>query len=399
VFARELQLLRSVSVPDDWQNVEATDVIYVCHDVDRTFEFRGRRYAPVIDTMQDVLSGYGLRGLTVASPFSYCTGDKAHGTVLAFNRSFARERVSSRATTRAAGAETWNRILDAAKPKGVIAVQPSRGLCEAGRQAGIWVADAQHGWIPSTEIPGEPYYTQEYWTGGDDAPFPDYFLVWDEASAANLQKVFHPRAIDAVHVGNMWCERFAGNNPRDPVVRETAVGRSDRPRALLTLQWKTVTVEDSLPPALRRVIRKTCGSYEWMIRLHPCHVNDTRFARVKASLQSSCAHDEAGLTWHTPMERPLPALLSAVDLHITFNSSSALEAAHFNVFTGFLDRRAAVLHSGMAHLFEQRLAEVMPEDEESMEAWVHRQMATRRRCSVAPRSADAAASRLLALFD
>jgi len=394
-----MQILRALQRQDDWKELEPVDVMFVCHDADRTWELDGRRYAPVIDTIQDALAARGLRGLTIAAPYSTATGELAHGRVLGFNRSFAANRLAAtaRRSAEVGDSYTWTRILATAKPRGLIAIQPPRGLCEAARDAGVWVADAQHGWIPSTDFAAEPYYTRRYWSVNGSDPFPDYFLVWDDSSAENLRRVFAPRRVRTLRIGNLWCERFLRKDPDDPIASSGAWQSSThRRRILVTLQWKVVTALDSLPPALQAAIRETCSEFDWVIRLHPCHEESADYASIRRSLTSTCGDR---VVWQVPSDQPLPALLSGVDLHITYNSSSALEASYFNIITGFVDRRVDVLRSGMSHLLDDGLAEVIPEDAASIAQWIVRQMSTaaRRPRMPADQTGDGA-SALMSLF-
>ncbi|MDP2318094.1 MAG: hypothetical protein Q8O42_01985 [Acidobacteriota bacterium] len=375
----------ALSLPDEWRELRAADVLYVCHDVDRTFPLGSVAYAPIVDSIQDLLAAEGLQGLTVATPYSLMTGSRAYGEVRSFNRAFALGAAWALApgASRRLVVRTWERILRAVQPKGVIAIQPSRDLCEACSRLAIWVADAQHGWIPSDEIAGEPYYSRNYWRSGPDEPFPDYFLVWDEASAANLRKLFTPTAVTALCIGNVWCDRFARRDPLDAIVQQVPVHHAEAPRIVVTLQWKTVTIHDSLPASLRQVIQSTCSKYEWIIRLHPCETDSREIASVREALNAACHEHGGRVEWQRPTDQPLPAVLSRANVHITYNSSSALEASYFKVMTGFLDRRTAILNSGMSHLFAQHRAEQLPETASEIERWLERQV-------VAPRQGDAA---------
>jgi len=376
-LSKRSALLGTMLPGDDWSHLRPATVLYVCHDADRTVDIEGRRYAPIIDTIQDALSAHGISGLTVSSPYSVLTGARAYGTVVRLNRSWARGAVLDRGRAlRRRTVDTWARVLDIVNPRGVIAVQPSRELCVAARRRGIWTADAQHGWIPSGEVPNEPYYTPRYWLPG--IPLPDHFLVWDEASAANLRQMFAGRAIEPVVIGNQWCQRFQRHDPNDPIVRQWPVQRSVDPAILITLQWKTVRVGDSIPPVLQYAIAATCHQYRWVVRLHPCETDSVDLLAVQGAVRRLCGPRGGRITWQHPTERPLPAQLRETDVHLTFNSSAALEASYFGVQTGFVDQRRAVLRSGMSHLFDSGLADILPLSTSAIMAWLERAVAARR---------------------
>ena len=75
---------------DDTNNIPSVDVLLICHDADRGFEFNGKKYSQILDSINERLVAEGLSTITIASPFSQFFGDFAFGNVWAINGMMAR---------------------------------------------------------------------------------------------------------------------------------------------------------------------------------------------------------------------------------------------------------------------------------------------------------------------
>ncbi|TPX27641.1 hypothetical protein [Cylindrospermopsis raciborskii] len=98
----------------------------------------------------------------------------------------------------------WRKILDHSRPRIIIAIQPDKYLCRAGRVEQIAICDLQHGLIDSVT---NPYY-RELVENAANQDLPNVFLCWDSRTASIFEKLTVQKGI-AVHVlGNPWFQRF-----------------------------------------------------------------------------------------------------------------------------------------------------------------------------------------------
>lgn len=327
---------------------ECSVLTFAC-DNDRSITISGKKYAPLINTVEDALEKRGLQCTSISRIASRVRGALSHGRVFSPDGGFARAMILKRlkGLFLPAGAypfsnlekHVWDRILDQCKPRAVVGILPSRELCVACKQRGIWVADMQHGVIAETH----------HWYGGayrskEPAQWaPDAFLVWDEGSAEVL-RAWAPNAGAAVEViGNPWVDRFRKKDPGDAVYRELVERypqvENGKPNILISLSWHALAIPNRfIHPALERFILETLDTYNWIVRLHPNQVQG--FAANEADefqTYLAATYPPGSLDWGLPTEMPLPLLLSRIDRHVTWNSSVCLEAASFGIRSLLMD--------------------------------------------------------------
>ena len=65
------------------KKIPPVDILYSCHDVSRPLLLNGKYYSPLIDGLIIKLNNYS--NLTLASPFSRYSGNKASGNTVNLN--------------------------------------------------------------------------------------------------------------------------------------------------------------------------------------------------------------------------------------------------------------------------------------------------------------------------
>ena len=58
------------------------DVLLICGDGDRSYNYSGKKYAHLLDSVNELLMDTGLKTITIADPYSNVYGKKAFGNVL-----------------------------------------------------------------------------------------------------------------------------------------------------------------------------------------------------------------------------------------------------------------------------------------------------------------------------
>ena len=65
------------------KKIPPVDILYSCHDVSRPILLNGKYYSPLIDSLIIKLNNYS--NITLASPFSRYSGNKAYGNTINLN--------------------------------------------------------------------------------------------------------------------------------------------------------------------------------------------------------------------------------------------------------------------------------------------------------------------------
>ena len=210
-------------------------------------------------------------------------------------------------------------------------------IVHACRRLGIASVDVQHG------VQGALHIAYGSWArvprDGYDL-LPDHFWCWSQAEA---------NAIDAWRAGQT--DRHApivGGNPWVDMWRDDSVpfvAAADRALALLlppaggctvlvTLQWG-MTDETFLAPVMD-LIAASDVAWTWILRLHPV------MRSQHADIQRRLARRGLDRVWVDDSTKfALPTVLRRANVHLTYSSSAALEAASLGVPTAVAGPHAA----------------------------------------------------------
>lgn len=379
------KLLRDVWRIDDvaYPHVK---VLTVAHDTDRSYLYEGRWYSPVMDTIEDDLREQGVSCVSVARVISEIKGDKAYGHVLSPEGGFARALIGKRIKSlfqRGRYAFSWQEravwrsVLLATGARFALAIQPSREMCSACHELGVWVADVQHGVIGQAH----PWYGATFRQDDPPEQLPSAFLVWDEESAQVIRSWASPSGPTAHIIGNRWLSRFSAARAGDGLVnsaleRFTAASppAANKPAILVTLSWGTVAIPNGfITEALCNVIRQTADRYRWMVRLHPNQING--FATHEGDrFPVFCERELKGaVDWEASTQAPLPAVLRETDLHICWNSSSCIEAAMLGIRSALLDpdlRAGGIWEHYYASYRASGMVDLVDDRESDIQNWI-----------------------------
>lgn len=363
-------------------------VLTVAHDNDRSLLHQGKYYSPLIDTMEDDLAKSGIKCVSVARIISTIKGDLSYGDVHSPEGRFARALIQKRLRGlvsrnsypySSAEEKAWGSVLDKTGARKVFGILPSRELCVACHKRGIWVADVQHGVIADTH----PWYGHAFRSGDPVEYVPSAFLCWDVGSEAVVSKWAYAKGVSTHVIGNRWLARFVADDQDDGLVSELsadykrATAPSDqRNTILVSLSWG----EDNIPngfivDGLEAAIKKTADRFRWLIRLHPNQVKGfathegPRFVEYFNDTLASCAE------WEWTTRAPLPVVLKGVDLHLSWQSSVAIEAAQIGVKSALLNPRLRSPESHgdyYSHYRKLGLIDLVPETEADILAWIER---------------------------
>jgi hypothetical protein len=374
---------------DSWQQLKHCDVLLVRHDNDCGYRFHGQAYAHIIDTFGDLCEKRDLIVRSVATPHSRLTGKLAYRSPVSYNNSLNYIDIFGVIVRILRGSDIkikwinqrrmylWCQILEKATPNYVIAIQPDEYLCKAGKKMRIPVYDLQHGAIADDHL----WYGEAYRIDTPSSILPDGFLCWDDKSVTTLSKWTNHKGITVIKVGNPWFLRFSKNQADDLLVSEAnaqiKIIHDARPTILVTLQCGLTIFPDRIPngvmnDSLEQVILETGELYNWIIRLHPVQLHGIERDETIKYLITTFGEEKTHI-WIKSSEIPLPVILKNVNLHITYYSSTVIEAAWMGIRSGILNEQFGLdgkYQSFFFHELSSGIANILPNDTYIIKQWI-----------------------------
>lgn len=385
-------IVRGALVRDTWKSLESCDVLIIHHDNNCGYNFDEKAYAQLIDSLGDICTKKSLRVRSVAKHFSVFVGKRAQYSPVSYNQALIsiglikiitrifKNNQKSESTFESLRVRLWCQILEKCNPGIIIGIQPDEYLCRAGKKKGIPVYDLQHGVIAEED----PVYGEKYRVSTPIEDLPDGFLCWDDWSAATISKWAQNKGIRVLNIGNPWFLRFQKNTPDDRLVSEALIQgkihdeNQDRPSVLVTLQWGLKSINPDtrfngvMTDALEKVILDTENDYNWILRLHPVQLRGEEREMTQCYLTKTFG-EEKTQSWLTSSYIPLPVVLRQTDLHITYHSTVAIEAAWMGVRSALLNQQICKngeWESLFAHERAIGMAEVVPQDPDAIKQWI-----------------------------
>lgn len=366
-------------------NYGKTNILTTAHDTDRSYLIDGKYYSPLIDTIEgDVYKITGQRCISIARIISEIKGDKSYGNVYSPEGRFARALLSKRIKGILKRGEypysnmeerIWGDILDKTGAKKVFGILPSREMCVACRKRGIWVTDVQHGVIAKNH----PWYGKKF-RGNEPTDYaPNSFLVWNQESADVINEWALEKGVKAQIIGNRWLARFKNPQTNDVLVQKALTkinhffeNKPSKPVILVSLAWGPGAFNGQIPPNILSVLKRTGDKYQWFVRLHPNQIKGFSSNEFKNFLSFYEKNLKGIIEWELPTYSPLPAVLTKVDLHLSWRSSVSIEAAQLGVKTALLDH---LLHGDLAgdyfnYYHKLKMIDFIENSDPAVEKWI-----------------------------
>lgn len=344
-FLKVLQhLMRGLKIKDTWSDTKKSDVLLVSYYSSRSYCYKGKSYGPLLDSIANTFHDKGVSCSYLSLPYleiencsetynDYKTLNRKFFPVLIASffscvlrrKNFTKTRIEKEIPV-------WLNVLSSISPRIVIGIQPPKSLCAACHKLSIKVYDFQHGVISETM----PAYSQYFIKSIATDFLPSGYLCWDNKSADVIRTWASDKMLEVYTIGHPWINRFIFSKSSDELVnleRQSISIKSQTKKILVTLQWglgyyypKYFKEGEVIHSVLIEAMGKIKG-IDWLLRLHPIQAKDaTILAEVEKIAQ---AFDNVFV--RMPTVKPLPILMSMVEGHITWDSSSVIEAAKMGV--------------------------------------------------------------------
>ncbi|WP_418113764.1 hypothetical protein RJD40_00860 [Vibrio scophthalmi] len=335
-------LMRCLTFSDSWKELDACDVLFISHENDKRFLFRGKFYAPIMDSVARYFNDVDTESLTKG--IGCISKHKVYSGAKTYSRRWVLNKLASIILGNLSKDDTcyfrlqvkfWNQVLDKATPKAIIIVQADEALCFACYQRGIRIYDFQHGVITDSM----PMYGRDFQQGKPKELLPTGYLCWDLDSCDVINRWSVDKGITAHHIGNPWLTRFFIKSNDDLLVNEevnkitSLFDGNTSLNILVTLQWGLSSCypnyfsgSECIHSELVKAIRKT-KHVNWFVRLHPVQLNNEKVRDEIFSIFSDFENVE--IERSTSM--PFPLLLTLMDAHVTWDSSSVIEANYVKI--------------------------------------------------------------------
>lgn len=352
VLSQLVDILRGLRTPDSWQSGSTAEVLFISHDVHRPYQFDGKAYSPLVDTVETELHRLGYRTASVAHPWSVLSGDKAWGYPLSCNRSFlaymAKEyafavlkchRRHKPPLSVLSSVQHWIRLYQHFGARVVFAISPSTAMCEAAHAIGIPLVELLHG-----------HRYSFIWLDYDKRShheLPSHILATDQMTLATY-KVLELLGVEVLLA--RWPSANGTNKiltNSSSMFKDEHVAKplsSSRTLVTIALQWSYHPGSISagqfsngiFPDELSEAIRATREQIDWVIRLHPKQLREHRY---RSDIQIvGLLQQESNVASFQFSQQPLETLLTRTDVLVTPRSGTAAEALSSGVPVIFLDR-------------------------------------------------------------
>lgn len=392
--------IKSVFINDTWKQIGECDVLMIRHDIHCGYVFQGKAYAHLLDSLAEYLTIAGVVCRTIASPYSLLVGERAHNSPISINRFFLKSALLKYIGSVFYGkkrSHAWDferkkvffkKIFGRSKAKFVISIGIPNHLISACKESGVSLYQIQHGVMSDKRI----RFFQSFITNNNE--FPTGFLCWDEASEDFFNKLDSDE-FEILTIGNPWFLRFYFPKETDCLVKQSEkeieeIGfiSNQRPNILVTLQYglKKYFGEENntMIEALRKVILETKDKYNWLLRMHPTAYQGVDKREQLDFLKSNFGGEE-NIEWEVSTRLSLPVLLKNVDLHITYNSSTVIEAAWFGIPSVVLCPLSNYQNSWGDVFSRERssgLVTIVPQTVEALVEWIDTNLIENKRADV-----------------
>lgn len=326
-YLKKIKILFNINLfKNDIKFLKKCDVLFFCHDNDRSLSIDGRAFSPLLDSVFFEMSKKGFSCQSISLPWSTLEIEETYVNSLNINNRYLLFRLVCIIKS-FFGCKEKNFYLDLlkkAKPKAIFGIGLPRKLCAACKELNIIDVELLHG-IGFTHLPWG-------WSKLDSLSLPSVVLSLDKTSTSTFE-VLTSKGVQILEVPHPFFKLYLNEKFQNTKGWDYEVDHSYKKHILVTLQWGYagedkdfigIVSNGIFYQEIKHLIKKRVD-FCWHFRLHPVQLRGD--SRMALSFMDDLTKHNSNVFWEHTTEAPLISVASVCDAHITLSSMSSYEVA------------------------------------------------------------------------
>lgn len=304
-----------------------SDVVFLCHDDDRSIILDGKFYSPLLDPIRERMTERGIKCQSICLPWSRYGARMTSGKAALFNREYLIQKWSHKFF----GSKifsAYKKIFRRTGAKCIIGIGIQPDLCRFAHQNGIVAIEVLHG-MGYTFLPWN-------WSNLHKSDLPSKVVALDQVSYETFSKL-KSKGISVDLIKHPFYEKIFNKNFASPAEWSYAP-KNHKKNVIVTLQWGY----DGAEPEFNKILKNGVFYEEleaiidkrpdifWHFRLHPVQLKGDA-SNAALSYVRRISNEFSNTSWKRASEVPFFNVASVCDAHITMSSMSCYDAAMVGV--------------------------------------------------------------------
>ena len=333
--------LANFNILDDVKSLPKCDVLFVCHDVDRSIFVKEVAYSPLIDSVRQDFEEHGFLCSSIALPWSKFTGLKAYGHPVAINRSYLFflfcRKISSllKLTNLCKAYNPYEVVLQKTQARLVISIGSPLYLARAARENAVFHVELLHAFgYSKIEWGWETFLAED---------LPQGILSLDDVSEASFAPL-KGKGLEIKTIPHPFLKKFLSKQRRDFFGEQiTTFNEKHRFKKVILFslnygysgdleefnQFSGILENGLFPDEVGELIDEDT-SILWLLRLHPVQMKGAEYSKTRMFVDDFVSKRQ-NCEWLLASQMSYPSVVSQCDGTITMISSSVYEAASLGV--------------------------------------------------------------------
>lgn len=335
------EVFKEINLKDSTDKLKQCDIIFFCHDADRSLFLSNCAYSPLIDSVRDEFEKRGFLCESISLPWSVLTGKRGYGFPICINRSIFSQKVKSyllkitQLNSFFKSDNIYNKILIKTKAKLIISIGSPDDLSHAARSNKVFHVELLHG-MGYTTIP---------W-GWSDKPsefLPQGILALDNISHETF-KPLASKGIETEIVPHPFLKRFlkaeSDEFPHEWVPKKNNEQKW-RKEILISFQWAyagdhgphteyaNILRNGLFYDEIEQIVKEE-DEVLFRFRFHPVQLKRKKY-RYLVQFMDFFVEKHPNTEWRESSFLPYPSIVKSCDGNISMSSMSCYDAATIGV--------------------------------------------------------------------
>lgn len=334
-------IFNEINLKDSFDKLKECDILFFCHDVDRSIFLNDCAYSPLIDSVKDDFERRGYVCQSISLPWSVLTDKRGQGSPVCINRSIFFQKLKTyllkitRLNIFFEIGSVYAKILIKTKAKLIISIGSPDDLSHGARLKGVFHVELLHG-LGYTSI-------QWGWTDKDIEFLPQGILALDNISHETFKPLVS-KGIEIKTVPHPFLKRFLNTElneiPYEWLPKKNK-GEKWQKEILISFQW--AYAGDHGPYIEYANLLRNGLFYEeieqivkeeqrilFRFRFHPVQLKSKKY-RYLVQFMDFFVEKYPNTEWKESSFLPYPSIVKSCDGNISMSSMSCYDAATIGV--------------------------------------------------------------------